>query len=153
MRRFVLLLTLAGLALAPAACRTTRSKTRLKELEQGALVVKNLKSYHVVRAAHEGKVGYLKVFAVREGGGVPVDWKYLYDTDFKELGFIDQFGTAYRYHYYSETEQSTHKRPFRLDRMPADGLDENVMRLLGLDPAVESVTYPNATQADIVGGS
>jgi len=37
----------------------------------------------------------------------------------------------------------------RVDRMPADSTENNVMRMLGLDLSRDNVTFPVATAADI----
>lgn len=144
-------LLVAVLALGAASCRTSPSEERFRQWQRGALVQRELRGYHVVRSANRGNVGYLKVYDVTEAGGPAYPWKYVYDANWKELGFVDQFGGAYRYHYYSPAEQAQQNEVLRASRMPSDSLDRNVMRMLGIDPATDDVTFPEATRADIVG--
>lgn len=148
LRRLLVIAALFAAAL-PAACRTTPTPERREEVSKGALMHKELKSYHLVYSAHDGKIGYLKVYAVAEAGGPAYDWSYIYDLEFNQLGFVDQFGTAYRFHAYTEQEQRIHKKPHRLERMPADSLERNVMRLLGVNPSTDEVSFPRATPGDI----
>jgi hypothetical protein len=103
----------------------------------------------VIDSAHTGLVGYLKTFDVTEGGGPTYPWRYVYDRDWTELGFIDQFGSAYRYHRYSTAEQVQQNQTLRADRLPSDSIEANVMRILGIDTATDSVTLRPATRADI----
>ena len=151
MIRTTFTLALAVLALAAASCRTSPSQQRREEIEQGALIRREVKEYHVIQAAHRGKIGYLKVYDVVEGGGVPYEWKYVYDANWKELGFVDQFGGATMYHYYSPSEAAQQNRDLRAMRLPSDSLQSNVLRMMGIDPSTDDLTFPVATHADISG--
>lgn len=151
MNRPLIGLALVAAALCAGACRSSPSEARLKEWEKGALVKKDVTGYHVIVSAHRGKVGYLKSYDVREGGGAPYEWKYVYDGDWKELGFIDQFGGAYLYHYYSPAEQAAQNQVLRMTKLPSDSIQRNVMLMLGIDPVTDDVTFPVATRADIIG--
>lgn len=151
MNRPTVALALAALALAAVSCRTSPTDARREEWEKGALVQRKVKAYHVIVSAHKGKVGYVKVYDVTEGGGVPYEWKYVYDADWKELGFVDQFGGATKYHYYSPSEQAQQNLDLRATRLPSDSLQRNVMRMLGIDPATDDVTFPEAKREDIAG--
>ena len=152
MNRRFLVLALTGLAAVFAAsCRSSPSEQRLRELEQGANIKKTLVGYHTIVSAHKGKVGYLKVYDVTEGGGPAYPWKYVYDADWRELGYITQFGTATMYHRYSPSEQAFQKRELRGSVLPSDSPERNVMRMLEIDPSTDDVTFPAASQADITG--
>jgi hypothetical protein len=151
MNRPTVALSLAFLALAAASCRTSPTDARREEWERGALVQRKVKQYHTIVSAHTGKVGYVKVYDVVEGGGVPYEWKYVYDANWKELGFVDQFGGATKYHYYSPSEQAQQNLDLRATRLPSDSLQRNVMRMLDIDPSTDDVTFPVATTADITG--
>ncbi len=139
------------LALAAAACRSGPSAERRDEWDRGALIHQTLVGYHTIESAHKGKVGYVKVYDVTEGGGNPYQWKYVYDADWKELGFITQFGSAMRYHEYSPAEQAQQKLEMRGDWMPADSLENNVMRMLDIDITTDRLTFPVSTHEDIAG--
>ena len=143
------LLALAALALVLPGCRTTITKERLKQIEDGATMRRELKSYHAINAAHAGHVGYVKVYEVSEPQGPAFRWKYVYDMDFEEVGFVDQRGMAYKRNPYSRLERQIHKKDSRLEVLPSDSLENNVMRMLGMDPALDSVTFRTATAADI----
>ncbi len=149
MSRRLVPFALALLALVPVACRTSVTEQRREEVRHGALMRGELLSYQLVYSSHDGKVGYLKTYAVTEAGGPVYKWKYVYDLEFNELGFVDQFGTAYRFHAYTEHEQTIYKQPHRTERMPVDSMERNVMRMLGIDPARDEVSFPRATRADI----
>ena len=115
----------------------------------GAGVRGEPRSYHVVYSAQRGKVGYAKVFDVAEGGGPVFQWKYVYDLDWKELGYIDQLGTAYQYKPYTPFERDYQPGTIRVVRLPSDSTERNAMRMLGMDPALDDVTFPEATAADL----
>jgi len=146
--------TLACVALAfvsLTACRSRQTHERMTQVNSGALIVKgDLLSSHTIRSEYDGKVGYLKVYPVREAGGPVFPWKYVYDLDWNELGWVDQFGTAYTYHRYAKFQQQIHKTTLRIDRMPADSTENNVMRMLKLDVTRDNVTFPVATVNDII---
>jgi hypothetical protein len=149
-------LALASLAaaalLSAASCRTSPSEHRLMQIHtEGALIKKEIKDYRVIVSAHRGKVGYVKVYDVTEGGGAPYEWRYVYDTAWNELGFLDQFGGAYKYHYYSPAERMQQNRVLRLTKLPSDAPESNVLRILDMDPSADSATFPVATKADITG--
>jgi hypothetical protein len=150
MLRATLVVAVFSLILAAApGCRSRSTHARMTAIHTGKLMQKELRSYHTVRSEYDGKVGYMKVYDVREGGGPSYPWRYLYDLEWNELGFIDQFGSAYRYHRYAEFQQEAHDTTMRVDRMPADSTENNVMRMLGLDLSRDNVTFPLATSADI----
>jgi hypothetical protein len=139
------------LALAAASCRTGPSDERRDEWEKGGLIHRTLVGYHTIMSAHSGKVGYVKVYDVTEGGGNPYPWKYVYDVNWKELGFVTQFGSAMRYHEYPPSEQAAQKLELRGDWMPSDSLENNVMRMLGIDITTDRLTFPPSTHEDIAG--
>jgi hypothetical protein len=143
MRNSTILAVLAAAVLiAPACTSTSTSTTRWGNVEDGALMNRTLRSYHAINSAFQGKVGYVKVFDVTEAGGPVYQWKYVYDLDYRELGFIDQFGKAYRYHELSEIGQEAMQETMTVTEMPADSAERNTMRMLGIDPATDDVTFP-----------
>jgi len=149
-QRTLLVVLLAASAALPA-CRIQLTESRRSAIEHGERMSRTLRSYHAVTAAHAGHVGFLKVYDVAEQEGPTFTWKYVYDLDFNEVGFVDQNGTAYRYHRYAGVEQEAHRRETRLETLPEDSVQRNVMRMLGIDPATDDVTFPTATSADIAG--
>ena len=120
-------------------------------IREGANIQRTLKEHHVIVAAHRGRVGYIRVEDVRESGGPTYEWKWVYDANWTELGFLDQFGNAYKYHFYSPAEQAQQNRDLRLTRLPSDSPEANVLRILGIDPSTDDATFPRATRADITG--
>ncbi len=144
-------LALMGLALAAAACRTSPSDERRREWENGALIHREVREYHVIVSAHNGPIGYLKVCDITEGGGPTYPWKYVYDSNWNELGFVDQFGGATKYHYYAPSEQAQQNLPLRATKLPSDSLEANVMRMMDIDPSTDELTFPTATRQDIAG--
>jgi len=153
MRRRLAVLALCCLVALPlAACRSALSERRVEEIERGDLMSRRLLSYHVAHSAQAGNVGYVKVFAVREAGGHEYPWKYVYDQEWNELGFVDQFGNAFVYQARTEFERDIHGSGLRVRRLPSDSSERNVARILGLDPALHDMTFPEASRADILGG-
>jgi len=144
-------LALIGLALAAASCRTSPSDARRREIDNGALVHREVKEYRVILSAHNGPIGYLKTFSMTEGGGPPYDWNYVYDKDWKELGFVDQFGSATKYHYYPPSEQAQQNVDLRATKLPSDSLQANVLRMMDIDPSTDELTFPVARTEDITG--
>ena len=143
MRNSTILAVLAAAVLvAPACTSTSTTTTRWGNVEDGALMKRSLRSYHAVNSAYQGKVGYMKVFDVTEAGGPVYQWKYVYDLDYNELGFIDQFGNAYQYHQLPEVSQRAQQETMKVTEMPADSTERNTMRMLGIDPATDDVTFP-----------
>lgn len=150
--RFASALLVACALLGAAACRTSLSDERRTAIaKDGAIVKKEIRDYRVIVSGHRGKVGYMKIYDVTEGGGVAYPWKYVYDLDWNELGFLDQFGGAYKYHYYSPSEQAQQNRVLRAMRLPSDSPEANVLRILDIDPSTDDATFPVATRADITG--
>jgi len=143
MRSLTILAVLAAaLAAVPACTTSSTTRTRWTDVEQGDLMRRTLRSYHAVNSAYQGQVGYLKVYDVTEAGGPVYQWKYVYDRDYNELGFIDQWGKAYRYHRFPDADASAQRKPMRVEHLPADSTEANVMRMLGLDPSIDEVTFP-----------
>lgn len=151
MSRPLTYLALAVLALAAPACRTSLSENRRTAIEKGALIRYEPVGYHVIQAAHRGRVGFVKVENISEAGGPPYQWKYIYDNDWRELGWVDQFGGATKYHYYTPSEQAQQNETLRAERMASDSLERNVLRMLDIDPSTDELTFPVASRADITG--
>jgi hypothetical protein len=143
MRNSTILAVLAAAVLiAPACTSTTTTRTRWGNVEDGALMQRTLRSYHAVNSAFQGKVGYVKVFDVTEAGGPVYQWKYVYDLDYTELGFIDQFGKAYRYHVLPELDQEAQQETMKVTELPSDSAECNTMGMLGTGPGADEVTFP-----------
>ena len=142
---------LVGAALAAASCRSSPSEERRAEWDHGAGIHGTLTGYYTIVSANQGKVGFLKTYDVTEFGGAPYPWKYVYDVDHKELGFVDQFGGATMYHFYPPSEAAQQNLVLRATKLPSDSLQRNVMRMLGIDPATDDLTFPVASKADITG--
>ena len=151
MLRPTLRLSLFAVALAAAGCRASPTPERFAEWHRGALIRKEVRSYEVIDSAHRGRVGFLKTYDVTEGGGPSYPWRYVYDNDWNELGFIDQFGSAYAYHVYTPSEQAQQNETLRAMRLPSDSIEDNVLRMLGIDTATDSATFHPATRDDIAG--
>jgi hypothetical protein len=132
----------AAFAVAPACQSSSTTSTDWSNMDEGDLMRRTLRSYHAINSAYQGQVGYLKVYDVTEAGGPVYQWKYVYDLDYNELGFIDQWGKAYRYHRLPVADASAQRKPMRVEHLPADSTENNVMRMLGIDPALDDVTFP-----------
>jgi hypothetical protein len=142
-----------GLALLSASCRSGPSDERRSEWDKGAGIRRRVTGYYTIVSAHKGKVGFVKTEDVSDFGDVPYEWKYVYDADWRELGFIDQFGKAYRYHMYSPSEQAFQNKALRLSVLPSDSIERNVLRMLDIDPATDNVTLPVTATSDITDGA
>ena len=150
MKSAVLVLAAASLAVAALpGCKSGPTEEDRLAGYDGEHMHREVRSYHVVYSEHRGRVGYMKVYDVVEGGGPAYQWKYVYDLDWKELGFIDQFGTAYLNQPYTSFTQDAQPRTIRFVRLPADSAQRNAMRMLGIDPALDDVSFPVATDGDV----
>lgn len=150
MKALAPVLALAALGLAAAGCRQAMPAEGVRAVREGALMHRDLRSYHVVYSEHRGPVGYMKVYDVREAGGPSYRWSYVYDRNLNELGWVDQFGHAYAYHRYPEGAMPVPTEPIRPVALPADSIQRNAMRMLGIDPATDNVSFPPATNEDIL---
>lgn len=144
---FVAVLALGAVALQ--GCRSGPLPGRADEVREGARLQKELRSYHVIRSPYQGKIGYLKVYDVREEGGPTYQWKYVYDLKHEERGWIDQFGTAYMEQPYAPGVADGQPYPVRVLHLPSDTTERNVLRMLGIDPATDDATFHVASNADI----
>ena len=143
MRSLTILAVLAAVVVVAPACHTsTTTRTNWSDYDEADLMRRTLRSYHAVNSAYQGQVGFLKVYDVTEAGGPVYQWKYVYDMSFNELGFIDQWGKAYRYHRLPEAAAAATKKPMRVEDLPSDSTEANVMRMLGIDPSIDEVTFP-----------
>lgn len=146
-------LALIGLGVAAASCRTSPTDARREEWANGALIHREVKEYHVILSAHKGPIGFIKVYDVTDGGGPPYPWKYVYDSNWKELGFVDQFGSATMYHYYPPSEAAQQNLDLRATKLPSDSLEANVLRMMDVDPSTDELTFPVARTQDITGAT
>jgi hypothetical protein len=153
MNRPICAVVLAAAALAAGACRSSPSEGRVREIDNGALIHRTTTGYHLVVSAHRGRIGYLKDELVSEGGGPAYPWKYVYDNDWKELGFVNQFGVACKLLEYAPAEQASQNEWGRGVVLPSDGIQVNVLRMFDIDPSTDDVTFPAASHADIAGGN
>lgn len=144
-------LAACALSLAAASCGTAPTAKRVHEVEVGALMKRSLASVHSVYSANRGIVGFVREYDVSEAGGPAYRWSYVYDKTQNELGWIDQFGTAWLASPRSPFEADAHERSVRVKRLPSDQKERNIMRMLGMDPALDTVTLPVASDADIMG--
>jgi hypothetical protein len=144
-------LVLVASALCAASCRATPTESQRAAWERGSGIRRELKDYLVIDSVHTGKVGYLKVYDVVEFGGPPYRWTYVYDRNWRELGFINQFGGATMYHYFSPSEEAVQNRTLRATQLPSDSIERNVMRMLGIDPATDDVVFRTAERIDVAG--
>lgn len=147
-RALALAALLVALPLAAGCANSTNSRAAQQAMD-GTDLKWTLKSYHVIESVHNGPVGYLKVFDVQQAGGPIYTWKYVYDRDFNELGWVNQLGQAFRREKYPPGAMPDPKEPYRTHTMPADSIERNAMRMLGIDPAIDDVTFPVAKDGDI----
>lgn len=152
MKSSVRALVLTALCLAAplaAGCASGTESDVAKAARDGLDITRTLKSYHVVQSAHSGPVGFLKVFDVQQGGGAIYTWKYVYDKDYRELGWVNQMGQAFQWEKYPPGAMPNPREPYRVRSLPVDSIERNTMRMLGIDPALDEVTFPVALAADI----
>lgn len=147
----VLLVAAAALLLPAVAtgCGAMPSATQVKAVDDGALVRRTAKAWHVIQSAHSGPVGFLKVMDVSEAGGPVFEWRYIYGADWTELGWVNQKGQAFQWEKYPPGAMPNPREPYRVKHLPMDSIQRNAMRMLGIDPALDDVTFPVASDADI----
>lgn len=148
MKPLVPMLVVAA-ALVAGGCRSSKPDSEVNAVEHGALMKRKLVSYHVAHSDRSGAVGYMKVFDVTEAGGPTYRWSFILDKDFVEKGWVDQYGTAFRYAPYPPGAQPNPRETFRFSQMEPDSLARNAARMLGLDPASDNLTFPVAREGDV----
>lgn len=151
MSRSLTYVALCVLALAAPACRTSVSEQRRIAVSQGAFIKRTPKEWYVVHAAHRGPIGFMRLDDVTEGGGPTYPIRYVFDKDWRELGMVNQFGGALKWHYYTPSEQAQQNETLRADPLPSDSLSANVLRMFDIDPSTDELTFPVADRADILG--
>lgn len=151
MSRPLTCLALCVFALAAPACRTSVTEQRRIAIDKGALIQRTPKEWYVVQAAHRGAIGYMRLDEVTEGGGPSYPIRYVFDKDWRELGLVNQFGGAWKWHYYSPSEQQQQNEALRAMPLPSDSLQANVLRMFDIDPSTDDLTFPVASRADITG--
>jgi len=134
-----------------AGCGSIPSKAERAAIAEGSRLERDLTAYHVVNSVNTGRVGFVKTYNVTETGGATYQWRYVYDLNLNEVGFVDQFGTAHHLRPYSPFESGYQKYSVRDIVLPTDSIEANVMRMLGMNPATDSVAFAVATNADIAG--
>lgn len=134
-----------------AGCGSIPTKAERAAVAEGSRFERELAAYHVVNSANTGRVGFVKLYDVAEHGGARYQWRYVCDLNHNEVGFIDQFGAAHQLKPYSPFESGFQKYSVRDITLPSDTVERNVMRMLGIDPAFDDVTFAVATTADIAG--
>ena len=143
------LAVLAVFALGAGACRSAMPDSERSGREAGTDMHYELKSYHLVYSEHRGPVGYMKVTDVTKAGGPTYTWKYILDKDFTTIGWIDQMGHAFQYVPYPPGSMPNPREPLRVITLPEDSMSQNVMRMLGMNPAADNVSFPVAKEGDI----
>lgn len=146
---FALVALALAAALAAPGCRSAMSAEEEAAVANGSRMRWELKSYHLIYSEHRGPVGYMKVYDVTEAGGPAYTWKYVLDKDLKKIGWVDQFGNAYLIHQYPRGSMPDPREGERVIRLPSDSIQRNTMRMLGIDPALDNVSFPVAKEGDI----
>jgi hypothetical protein len=144
--RTVLVLAIAAAALAPSGCRTSK---RAEGLERPAEYATDLRmearDYRVIWT-RGGKLGFLQTFAVSEPRGPTVTMHHVLDTEFRQVGWIANDGQGERFVYPAERIGEAKRTTFERVVLPVDTLENQVRRILGVDPTTEIALAPAADQ-------
>jgi len=97
-----------------------------------------------------GKLGYLRTYDVAPRNEAPVRIHYVLDLDLRtDRGWVSDNGLGERFEYPQPKIREAYRSPFERVVLPVDTIENQIKRILGVDPGVEIALTP-ATAADVV---
>ena len=113
----------------------------------------DIRNYQVIWA-RGGKLGYLRTYDVTDGSkesGAAVPIHYVLDLDLKtDRGWVSDNGLGERFEYPAPRMREALRSPFERVTLPVDSVENQIKRILGVDPALEIRLMP-ASPADLGG--
>ena len=144
--RPALAFVLAVSALALPGCKGAKpAPGPQRPPEYGTDLRMEIRDYRVIWT-RGGKLGYLQTYAVSEPEGPPVTMHQVLDLDFRQLGWIANDGQGERFVYPAEKVGEAKRTTFDRVTLPVDSLENQVRRILGVDPLAEIALAPAAEQ-------
>jgi len=144
--RPALALLLAAAALPLAGCGSSKpAPGPQRPPEYGSDLRMDIRDYKVIWT-RGGKLGYLQTYAVSDVQGPAVTMHQVLDLDFRQLGWIADDGQGERYVYPAQKVGEAKRTTFERVPLPVDSLENQVRRILGVDPLAEIALAPAAEQ-------
>jgi hypothetical protein len=104
--------------------------------------------YRTVWLRGSGKVGFVKTYAVSEGTAAPVVIHFCEDTENVERGWVGDDGQGVKYAALENRTGAARREAFDAQDLPVDSLENQVRRILGLDPLAD-IALLETTRADL----
>jgi len=150
--RPILAIALAVAAgLGVAGCGTTGGKDAAGGSSAEGGVGMTISNYQVIWT-RGGKLGYLRTYDVAEvssPGETPVPIHYVLALDLKtDLGWVSDNGLGERFEYPAQKIREARRTPFERIQLPSDSIENQIKRILGVDPGTEIALRP-ASAADV----
>ena len=147
--RAILAVALAVAAgLGSAGCATSDREPTATTSGKVGMTIRN---YQVIWA-RGGKLGYLRTYDVADAarpGERPVPIHYVLDLDLRtDRGWVSDNGLGERFDYPADRVKEAYRAPFERIPLPADSVENQIKRILGVDPGVEIALRP-ASPADV----
>jgi hypothetical protein len=97
--------------------------------------------YQQIWAEGKGKVGYLITYEVSRGPDTPVTMFFVENPENKEMGWVGPDGNGSRYYTPQDSLVSAKRATFEEIPLPQDDLENQVRRILSLDPKAQLAFY------------
>jgi hypothetical protein len=104
--------------------------------------------YRTVWLRGSGKIGFVKSYAVSEGTAEPVVIHFCEDVDNIERGWVGDDGQGVKYASLENRTGAARREAFDAQDLPVDSLENQVRRILGLDPLAD-IALLETTRADL----
>jgi hypothetical protein len=140
--------SILAVALAVAAgLGLSGCKAPQETVETSGKVGMTIRNYQVIWA-RGGKLGYLRTYDVADAGRPgekPVPIHYVLDLDLKtDRGWVSDNGLGERFEYPADRVKEAYRAPFERVALPADTIENQIKRILGVDPGTEIALRPAA---------
>jgi hypothetical protein len=142
----VALILVAGLGLC--ACHSAKKRAPGEVENPTAALAKQTKDVRVIWT-RGGKLGYLYTYDVAQGEDTPVVMHEVEDLEFRKVGWVSNDGQGGRYDYPADKVREARREPFTVVELPIDTLENQVRRILGVDPETP-IALRHAEEADLV---
>jgi hypothetical protein len=139
-------------AAAAAACQSARDPHGAKPGSPAKAgqpqVQRELRDYRTVWLQAKGKVGFVKTYLVGQGTADAVVLHFCEDLENREVGWYGNGGQGVRYAPLTDRMGAARREAYDAVELPRDTEDNQVRRLLGLEPDA-AITILPTTQADL----
>jgi hypothetical protein len=133
-------------ALGAAGCRSRGAGTSPGGEDDVGMALTN---YQVIWT-RGGKLGYLRTWDVARGKETSVQIHYVLDLDLRtERGWVSDNGLGERFEYPESKIREARREPFERVTLPEDSIQNQIKRILRVDPATEIALRP-ASETDLL---